>query len=185
MSEFPLRTFGRSRNFRNNRAGYSALTSEDSPADIEEGGSSNMPLNVRGPAAASRKGMRRERYDDSPEEEATLLGDEHREEGGFDEQPEIDTVSQVRSIDICIVVVGTDVTERSDQPVPSVESRHLTTSHELYPFVLRVKHFLRSFISIPAKPRFRETSEAIPSQYRPESKVQCVHLPTDRILRTV
>lgn len=94
MSEFPLRAFGRSRNSRNNRAGYSALDSEDSP-DIDGGISSDMPLNVRGPAVANRKGKRRDRYGDDPEEEDTLLGDDHREGGGFDEQPEAETVSQV------------------------------------------------------------------------------------------
>ncbi|KAK7684500.1 hypothetical protein QCA50_012447 [Cerrena zonata] len=93
MSEFPLRAFGRSRNSRNNRAGYSALDSEDSP-DIDGGTSSDMPLNVRGPAVANRKGKRRDRYGDDPEEEDTLLGDEHREGGGFGEQPEAETVLQ-------------------------------------------------------------------------------------------
>ena len=90
MSEYPLRTLGRSRKSKNNRAGYTALNDEDSPVEIEEG---NMPLNVRAPAG--KKGKRRERYEDSPEEEDTLLGEEHQDVGGFDEQSEADTVSQV------------------------------------------------------------------------------------------
>ncbi|CAL1698399.1 unnamed protein product [Somion occarium] len=83
MSEFPLHTFGRS---RKSRAGYAALSNEYSPIDNEEGASDSMPMNVRAAAVATvnRKGKRR----DVLEEEATLLGDEHREEGGYDEQPE-------------------------------------------------------------------------------------------------
>ncbi|KAH8077072.1 aminophospholipid-transporting P-type ATPase [Cristinia sonorae] len=87
MSEYPLRTFGRS------RKGYTPL--DDRNGDREDG--EDMPLSVRAAAAASssrlnRKGKRRERYDDDPEEVATLLGEEHRAEG-LHAAPDGDTVS--------------------------------------------------------------------------------------------
>ncbi|KAH9886694.1 aminophospholipid-transporting P-type ATPase [Cubamyces lactineus] len=87
MSEIPLHTFGRSRKAR---AGYTQLHS-DEPGD--DGQDENMRAGVRAAAAsasANRKGKRRERYADNPEEEATLLGDASHEEEAFreDEQPQ-------------------------------------------------------------------------------------------------
>ncbi|KAI0659521.1 aminophospholipid-transporting P-type ATPase [Cubamyces menziesii] len=87
MSEIPLHTFGRSRKAR---AGYTQLHS-DEPGD--DGQDENMRAGVRAAAASAsvnRKGKRRERYADDPEEEATLLGDASHEEEAFreDEQPQ-------------------------------------------------------------------------------------------------
>ncbi|CDO76004.1 hypothetical protein BN946_scf184780.g11 [Trametes cinnabarina] len=82
MSEIPLHTFGRS---RKSRAGYTPLHNGE-PGDEEDSG--NMRAGVRAAAASSsvnRKGKRRERYADEPEEEATLLGDASHEEGEFRE----------------------------------------------------------------------------------------------------
>ncbi|KAI0354190.1 protein transporter [Trametes cingulata] len=79
MSEIPLHTFGRS---RKSRAGYTQLHNGE-PGDEEDG---NMRAGVRAAATSasvSRKGKRRERYADDPEEEATLLGDASHEEGAF------------------------------------------------------------------------------------------------------
>ena len=67
-----------------------------------------MPLSARVAATANssrlnRKGKRRERYEDDPEEEATLLGEEHRDDG-FNDAPETETVSVVRSqVELCSV----------------------------------------------------------------------------------
>ncbi|KAI0369507.1 protein transporter [Pilatotrama ljubarskyi] len=97
MSEIPLHTFGRS---RKSRAGYTQLHNGE-PGDEEDG---NMRAGVRAAASSAsvnRKGKRRERYADDPEEEATLLGDASHEEGAFrndePEEPRRDSSSQ-RSI---------------------------------------------------------------------------------------
>ncbi|KAI0331410.1 protein transporter [Cubamyces sp. BRFM 1775] len=89
MSEIPLHTFGRSRKAR---AGYTQLHSDEPGEDEQD---ENMRAGVRAAAAsasANRKGKRRERYADDPEEEATLLGDTAHEEEAFrdreDEQPQ-------------------------------------------------------------------------------------------------
>ncbi|KAI9058692.1 aminophospholipid-transporting P-type ATPase [Trametes sanguinea] len=82
MSEIPLHTFGRS---RKSRAGYTPLHNGE-PGDEEDG--DNMRAGVRAAVASSsvnRKGKRRERYADEPEEEATLLGDASHEDGEFRE----------------------------------------------------------------------------------------------------
>ena len=99
MSEIPLHTFGRSRKAR---AGYTQLHS-DEPGD--DGQDENMRAGVRAAAASAsvnRKGKRRERYADDPEEEATLLGDASHEEEAFREdeqpQPRREPSSQVMSL---------------------------------------------------------------------------------------
>ena len=87
MSEIPLHTFGRS---RKSRAGYTPLHNGEPGERIPN------PTEMRAgiPAAASasslnRKGKRRERYVGDLEEEATLLGDDSREDDEYlDDQVE-------------------------------------------------------------------------------------------------
>ncbi|KAI0742965.1 protein transporter [Daedaleopsis nitida] len=92
MSEIPLNTFGRS---RKSKAGYTPLHNGepgDRDHDHDHGNGSNMRVGIRAAAASSssvnRKGKRRERYADEPDEEETLLGDASQDDGGFryDEQ---------------------------------------------------------------------------------------------------
>ena len=78
MSEIPLHAFGRSRKAR---AGYTPLQSGepgDEDGDVHDSGERpDMRTAVRVAASSSsinRKGKRRERYADNPEEEETLLG---------------------------------------------------------------------------------------------------------------
>ncbi|KAI0341172.1 protein transporter [Trametopsis cervina] len=79
MSEIPLRKFGRPR-----KAGYTALPEDEYSAALGQS-SGRMPSAVRHAAAsarAARTGIRAERYEDDPEEEATLLGDESHDHEG-------------------------------------------------------------------------------------------------------
>ncbi|KAI0744486.1 aminophospholipid-transporting P-type ATPase [Earliella scabrosa] len=91
MSEIPLHTFGRN---RKSRAGYTPLQNGEPGDDDHDQVSSNrtMRAGIRAAATSSsvnRKGKRRERYADDPDEEATLLGDAAHEEGEFrDDEPQ-------------------------------------------------------------------------------------------------
>ncbi len=89
MSEIPLHTFGRSRKAR---AGYTPLHNGEPGDEDYENSSSNMRASLGAAAAGAsnnRKGKRRERYADDPDEEVTLLGDASREDGGYlDGEPE-------------------------------------------------------------------------------------------------
>jgi hypothetical protein len=82
MSEIPLRSFGRSRKAR---AGYTTLPGNDySGADP----TNKMPSAARNAAAAGRstgKPRRADRYEDDPEEEETLLGDQSCDRDDADE----------------------------------------------------------------------------------------------------
>ncbi|KAI0758873.1 aminophospholipid-transporting P-type ATPase [Fomes fomentarius] len=83
MSEIPLHTFGRSRKAR---AGYTPLHNGEPGDEDYEDNSSNMRASLGAAAAGAsntRKGKRRERYADDPDEEVTLLGDASREDGGY------------------------------------------------------------------------------------------------------
>ena len=106
MSEIPLHTFGRN---RKSRAGYTPLQNgepgDDDHNDDHDQVSSNrtMRAGIRAAATSSsvnRKGKRRERYADDPDEEATLLGDAVHEEGEFrddePQEPPRDSSSEVR-----------------------------------------------------------------------------------------
>ncbi|KAL4246411.1 Phospholipid-transporting ATPase [Abortiporus biennis] len=103
MSEFPLHTFGRS---RQTRAGYTALHNGEPAGDREpSNGNGTMPMSARIAASATtsrlkQKAKRKNRYGDGSEEAATLLGegsreDEYREEE--DGELETDTRSQLSS----------------------------------------------------------------------------------------
>ncbi|TBU21618.1 aminophospholipid-transporting P-type ATPase [Dichomitus squalens] len=100
MSEIPLHTFGRT---RKSRAGYTPLHNGEPSDEVHGNGTNGLgPDNsngrtmhevVRAAVASSgsvnRKGQRRERYADDPEEEETLLGDASHEDGGFrNDEPE-------------------------------------------------------------------------------------------------
>ena len=94
MSEIPLHTFGRT---RKSRAGYTPLHNGDPGDDVHGNGTNglassnndgrNMQSAVRAAVttsgSVSRKGKRRERYADDPEEEETLLGDASHEDSEF------------------------------------------------------------------------------------------------------
>ncbi len=93
MSDIPLRSFGRT---SKSRTGYSALSGEVQ----SESGQGSMTMNSRVAAASARttrQGKRRERYEDDPEEEATLLGEELRdgESRDLEDEAHEETASQV------------------------------------------------------------------------------------------
>lgn len=95
MSEIPLRSFRRS---RQTRAGYTALP-EDEHTSSDSQPNGDMPFAGRAAAAASsarnaQKAVMRDRYEDDSEE-ATLLGDEHRQHE-TEEDLRVETASHVR-----------------------------------------------------------------------------------------
>ena len=54
----------------------------------------------------------------------------------------------------------------------------------MYPYDLQVRTS-RSPLTVHLRVTERQTTEQIPSKYRPQPEIQCVHLPAHRLLRTI
>lgn len=104
MSEIPLRQFGRPRKAR---AGYTALAGDEQASGSSEP-NGTMPPAVRNAAVSARvakKSRRADRYEDDPEEEETLLGNESHDLAESEAVPR-ETTSRVRTLHSYAVLEG-------------------------------------------------------------------------------
>lgn len=146
----------------------------------------SMPTsNVAKAAVASRRnreynsGRRNERYADDPEEEQGLLGATAYDEGDEDEETGRN-LSPVSVSEISCDAYSHPC--RCNQRKPRrLQASMQKTNHERYPSILQVITFSYFFFSAFNHPH-RKASVTIPTQYCSKSKVQCVHIPPNRIL---